>query len=293
MQRRLKAVLAPLIVLATIGAFAYYIHAHPQTVQSLEHIGFGTLAALLGLYLLFFAALAAMTRASLLLYRKSISLQENLLFNAYSSLVNFFGPGQSGPVFRGAYLKKRHRLSVRHYMFATLLYYAFFAVISAMLVCIGTRPWWQTLFLMLVAAALSIAVVLWYAKRARVGKGTDIDWPSVGWIFAATVAQLSLQAIIFGIELHSVGAHASAGQVMAYTGVANFALFVSLTPGAIGIRESFLLLSERLHHISHQSVIAASVLDRGVYLLLLGVLAVFAIALHAKRQLIGSSVDHT
>ena len=78
-------------------------------------------------------------RVSLRLYGKTMSRQENLLLNAYSTLINFFGPGQSGPVFRGIYLKKRLNLGVKKYVFATLIYYGFYAVISAFFLFVGSH----------------------------------------------------------------------------------------------------------------------------------------------------------
>ncbi|HLZ14703.1 MAG TPA: lysylphosphatidylglycerol synthase transmembrane domain-containing protein [Candidatus Saccharimonadales bacterium] len=285
MKQRIRRVLAPVIIAATIAAFGYYLHGHPATVHSLGRVPLSTLAVLLGLYVLFFVALALMTRASLKVYQKTMTVPENLLFNIYSSLINFFGPGQSGPVFRGAYLKKRHNITVKQYMFTTLLYYGFFAVISALFMCVGSRPWWQTTLVVVAAAVGSMLIIARYRRRAELGKSAGIHWPSVGWIFGATALQLGLQAVIYMVELHGVGAHASFGQVLAYTGVANFALFVSLTPGAIGIRESFLVFSQHLHHISSGSIVAANLLDRGTYLLLLVILGCIALGLHARERL--------
>jgi uncharacterized membrane protein YbhN (UPF0104 family) len=72
---------------------------------------------------------------------------------------------------------------------------------------------------------------------------------------------------------------------MVYTGAANLALFVSLTPGAIGFRESFLVFSQHLHHISNSTIVAANILDRAMYLVLLLILALIIFGTHARRQL--------
>jgi len=218
------------------------------------------------------------------LYGKRITPKENMLFNAYSSLVNFFGPGQSGPVFRGAYLRKRHNLGLKQYVFATLLYYGFFAVFSTFLMLAGTCPWWQTAGLMCTTGVLSGGVIRWYKRRA----GLQQIRPTVSaiaWIGMATALQVALMVAIYSVELHSVAVKASLGQVMSYTGVANLALFAALTPGAIGIREGFLLFSQRLHHITSSAIVAANVVDRGVYLLFLGLLFILVISMHAKQKL--------
>jgi uncharacterized membrane protein YbhN (UPF0104 family) len=284
MKKYLKPILAVLILAATAGAFLYYIAGHPSTLDRLKHLPPLTLVLLLFLNIVSFGCFVWVTRASLGLYGKKMGKQENVLFNAYSSLINFFGPGQSGPVFRGAYLKKRLDLGVKQYVFATLVYYGFFAVISVLLMFAGARPWWQTAILAILTGVFSVLVMRWYKNRSQIS-GAKLDLRHIGWIGAATLLQLLAQVALYAVELHNVGAHASLGQVLSYTGVANLAIFVALTPGAIGIREAFLLFSEKLHHITSGTIVAANVVDRGVYLVFLGLLFVLVVSLHAKKKL--------
>lgn len=286
MKGRLKSILAVIILAITVAAFTYYLAGHPKTIDRLQSLPPGTLMLLLFLYAIWFLALILVTRISLSIYSKKMGRQENLLFNAYSSLINFFGPGQSGPIFRGAYLKKRHNLGIRQYVFATLLYYGFYAVISAMFMVIGSRPWWQTGLLMLVVAIGSFVIIRWYArKKAHITNEPGLNITNVSLLFGVTALQMIIQVVIYAVELHSAGAHASLGQILAYTGVANFALFVSLTPGAIGFREGFLLFSEGLHHLQSAVIVAANIIDRAVYLVFLGLLFILVITMHAKDKL--------
>lgn len=171
-------------------------------------------------------------------------------------------------------------------MFTTLLYYGFYAVISACFMFVGTRAWWQTVLLMAAVGGASFLLIRWYArKKANIKDESGLNLFNVGLLFGATLLQLVVQVAIYAIELHNTGANPSFGQVLAYTGVANFALFVALTPGAIGIREGFLLFSESLHHISSAVIVAANLIDRAVYLVFLGLLFVLVLATHAKEKL--------
>ena len=283
MKKHLRTALALVIVALTIAIFIYYVHKHPDTIKRLGDISPLVLVALLGVYALSFLAYVAITRYSLQLFDKTLSKQENLLFNAYSSLINFFGPGQSGPAFRAIYLKKRHNLSLKRYALTGLIYYGFFAVVSVGMAFAGSRPWWQTTLVMFVTMAVSI----WFIRRYRnkLGNATKVNMRLAGLIGLMTAAQIIMQVFIFAIELRSISGGISWGQVISYTGVANLALFASITPGGIGIREAFLLFSEQLHHIGSATVVAASVVDRGVYLLFLGVLFVLVITMHAKDKL--------
>lgn len=285
MKRHLKLALTILILAGTVAAFAYYAKTHPEIIGKLGDISPAMLAALLPFYALWFVSVAMVLRVSLRLYGKTISRQENLLLNAYSSLVNFFGPGQSGPAFRGVYLKKRHGLKLKDYIFATLLYYGFYAVLSAFLLFVGSKPWWMTMLVMIAAGVGSVVVIKWYAKRSSIKDEPGMNLINLGWLFGATAVQMVAQIGIFYVELHHVADSVSFGQVLAYTGAANFALFVSITPGAIGIREAFLVFSQSLHNINSAAIVAANIIDRAAYLLVLGIMFVMVVALHAKDKL--------
>lgn len=286
MKKRLKNLLAIVIIVVTVAAFVRYAAQNPEIVERLRNIPPLSLVLLIAGYGVWFLALVLVTRISLRMYRKSMGRQENVLFNAYSTLINFFGPGQSGPVFRAAYLKKRHNLGIKQFMFVTLMYYGFYALISAFFMFVGSRPWWQTVLLMAAVAGASLFVIRWYArKKAHIKREPGINLANIMLLFGATALQMAAQVAIFAIELRDAGAGASFGQVLSYTGVANFALFVALTPGAIGIREAFLLFSQNLHHINSTFIVAANIIDRAVYLILLGILFVLVLGLHAKKKL--------
>lgn len=286
MQKKLKLILGPVILLATFIAFAYYVAGHRSLITQLKHTPPSTIVWLVLLYVVWFAALVFLLTGSLRVYRKKMGAQENVLLNAYSSLINFFGPGQGGVAIRGGYLYKRHGVRIKDYLFTTLLYYAFYAITSAALLFVGSRPWWQTVLLLMVVGAVSFAIVRRFARRARVGADRPLlNSVTIGIILGATFLQAAAQVAIYAVELHSIDAHISLAQTITYTGAANFALFVALTPGAIGIRESFLLFSERLHHISSHTIVAANIIDRAVYLIFLGALFALVLSLHARRKL--------
>lgn len=283
MKPYLKPIIAGALLATTAGAFTWYLHDHPEIITQLKHVNPLILALLIVCYSVWFAALAVVLQLSMRMHNKTMSARENVLLSAYSSLINFFGPGQSGPGLRGIYLKKKHNLSIKKYIFATLMYYACYALISAVMLLSGRVAWWLTV---LAAGAVvgGCAVILkWYAKRSSIDESTAFV-RYIGFIFLATSVQLAAQAVIYFIELQAVSS-VSWGQAISYTGAANFALFVALTPGAIGIREAFLLFTQNIHHIGSSVIVAANVIDRAVYLVFLGLMALGVFGLHADKKL--------
>jgi uncharacterized membrane protein YbhN (UPF0104 family) len=287
MKKFARPGLAVGLVALTVALFAYYLTRHRYLLHQLAHTSPLAVVALLGLYTLWFGALVLIMQATLGLCRRAaLPGQESLLLNAYSTLVNFFVPGQSGPVVRGLYLKKRHGLKFRVYILATFFYYSLYAAISAVLLLARSRPWWQTLLALVVIGALSNLAIRLYSRRRRIEQtALDLSPAKLGYLLLATVLQATVQVIIYMVELHTVNRHISLAQTITYTGAANFALFVALTPGAIGIRESFLLLSRRLHHISSANIIAASLVDRAVFIIFLVILFALTLGFHAKAKL--------
>jgi uncharacterized membrane protein YbhN (UPF0104 family) len=279
-NKRLRFATSITVLLVTTALFVHYIDVHPSLVTQLEHVSPITLLVLLTLTCTATATLTLILHYSLHLCNASISVKENVLLSIYSSIINFFGPLQSGPGFRAVYLKRRHHINYKDFIRFSLLYYSFFAFYSAAFLFGPSLAWWQA-SLLLVFVVLGCLVALRY-KHILVSK---LSQPNVIKLALATLLQVSLVALIYFIELRVVDSHITLKQTIIYTGAANFALFVSLTPGSIGIRESFLLLTHRLHHIPNTVVVGASVIDRAVYLVFLALLFVVVIGVHAKDRL--------
>jgi hypothetical protein len=269
------------VLLITAIGFIYYFRSHPAVGTQLRQASNGLLALLIGLYMVSFVILALVTDATLRLCRTKLESSENLLLTAYTAIINFFGPLQSGPAFRAVYLKAKHDISLKNYAAAALVYYFFWGVFSSLMLLSGLLKWW-----LVVLAALIVTSAFIFRKHPLIkGKLQGINLNAWYYLALATLAQVLIVSLIYFVELRSVAPSTSFSQAIIYTGAANLALFVSITPGAIGFRESFLLFSQHLHHVSSTGIVAASILDRAVYVVVLAGLAVFIFGSHAHRRL--------
>lgn len=287
MKKWLKPLVSVLIIAATIGLFARYMIAHPAYAHELGQTKLITIIWLVGINTAMIVVLSAIYRTTLRLTGHDMPGRDNFLLTIYSSTANFFGPLQSGPGVRAVYLKKRLGVPLKTYTFATLIYYAMYAVISAFFLLVGTRPWWQTVLAVSAAAGFSFFVLKWFRSRqTRKGSATTLHISPrlLATLLICTALQLSLVAGRYYTELRAVQAPVSVGQAISYTGAANFALFVSVTPDGVGIRESFLLFSQRIHHVATKDIAMASLLDRASYIAFLGLLFIVALSVHAKQK---------
>lgn len=223
---------------------------------------------------------------------KHLEAKENFLLTSYSSIANFFGPLQSGPGVRAAYLKTRHHVRLRDYTLATLIYYGFFAFFSALFLVAGSLPWWLTTITLLGVLGFSALLIRMFIRRDKKPGESQFHLRSGVLIALAVVTflQVVLTAVTYFVELRAVNSHITVGQAISYAGAANFALFVSLTPDAIGVREAFLVFSKHFHHVSTADILSANVIDRGSYLIFLCLLFVIVLATHAKDRLRLSSL---
>lgn len=278
---RLKQLAGLAVLVITVVLFGRYIHGHPGLLNSIKIVSPVAVVGLLFLYALGLLTNAAILHWSVQICSRSINYFESLLLTSYSSLVNFFGPLQSGPGFRALYLKRKHNVSIKSYGMATLLYYGAFGVFSLLLVSYGLSAWLASIALVVVLVGSILGGV--YLSHRNIA---FIKHPlQASKIVIITAVQIAFTLLIYFVELRSVNRHISISQAFVYTGAANLALFVSLTPGAIGFRESFLLFSKRLHHISTHDILAASVIDRAVYFAFLGLLFAFTALFHVQDRL--------
>lgn len=271
------------ITVITLGLFYYYLATHPSLLHQLLTTSPQTIGKLLVLYGLWFGTLSLILQAILKICNLDIAPGENLLINAYSTFLNYLTPGQGGPVLRGLYLKGRYKLPFRRYLFATIIYYMFYAVVSMVLLIGGVRAWWQTLLGVVLISTLLYIGAKYYARKHHLNaKGLNLSIETMAYMAFVTCLQAVVQFAIYWVELNSVSSGFTFGQVMSYTGAANFALFVNITPGAVGIRETFLIFSERLHHITNSVIVGTNVLDRATYLVFLGIVFICVLAVRGR-----------
>ncbi len=271
-KKEIRLGLAAAITVVTIGLFWYYLSTHTSLVHQLLTTSPLTILKLLVLYAFWFGTLSLIFQATLKMCNLDIPAGENLLINAYSTFLNYLTPGQGGPILRGLYLKGRYKVPFRRYLSATVIYYLFYAVVSAVLLIGGDDAWRQTLVGVVLLSGVTFAAAKFYARKHKINtRGLNLSMENLAYMAFVTVLQAVCQVAIYWVELNSVSSGVQLGQVMSYTGAANFALFVNLTPGAVGIRETFLIFSERLHHITNAVIVGTNVLDRSTYLVFLGI----------------------
>lgn len=273
---RYRRYVGPVLIVLVALLFWWYVDNHPGMLEPLGQVPLVVLPIILLLYAAVLITNSVVTARTIAMNKKTYPFSGSLQLTTYSTLVNFFGPLQSGPGFRAVYLKKKLGLSIKGYTAATTLYYGAFTVINIVLLLGVKYP------LLALALIFPLAIAGYLVFRRQNISVLIINGLIIGLV---TALQVAVMVAIYYIELHAVGHNASLGNTLAYTASANLALFVSLTPGAIGIRESFLYLAQSLHQVPSETIIAASLLDRAVYIIFLALVFTASSGLHIKQKL--------
>jgi len=201
---------------------------------------------------------------------------------AASALLNYL-PLRPGLLGRAAFLKWRHRLSVRQ---STLVLLLVLAISGATVVPVAVLMAWLPGFWSWVGSAAVLAalsVVLPAVARSVLGRAI---W--AGWLWVPVKAMdLLAAACRLQCAFWLVGASVSFEQALTASAAGLLVSLVGLTPNGLGLREWVIAgLSELLVPASGANALAASVLDRAVevtVLVPLGLMGVFSLKREASR----------
>lgn len=242
------------------------------------------------------------TKITLRAFEKDISISETNYLAILTAVGNFFGPLLGGASIRAIYLKTKHGFQYSKFVSTMYGYYVItFTVYSAIGLLLlmntfnlyGAVEGFQLAMLLLVgvflAGLVAISLPTKYGLRVANMKrissaGKYIRMAVNGWAVIKShhgmlrkLILLSL-AVLFLASLESLALYTLfvdgfvLSSVILYTILGAFSMLISLTPGAIGIKEGVYLILSSVLLISNEQVIQMATVDRSVAFLLLFVL---------------------
>lgn len=291
-KKTIKYCVVIIIITVTFALFGFYIIGHPELISALKNLDFTTLLLLTIGYVIFTLINAAILYYSLRFINKKIPISDNIILTGYSSIVNFFGPLQSGPGFRAIYLKKIYDVRLRDFLVTTLIFYGFFGLINVTIIAtasacrFGSVLFYAYSLLVLLLLSIMLYFIATRVRRVRIGLQNMKFKNKNFWLIGLGAIGLTIIMIaIYFIEVNHVNPSISITQTIIYTAAANLSLFVSITPAAIGIRESFLALSQQLHGVDTTTIIGASIIDRAFYVGFLVLLFSTLLIINSRKHL--------
>lgn len=275
--------IATLLILAIFAVF--YFTNHTNLFSEFSKIPIYIFIVILLLNLLQLIAISRVFISVLHLNKIKLTFKTSLILNSNSLVLNFFMPGQAGPVYRGYYLKEKHNLKVLDYTISTIVYYAVYGVVAVCLLMFGIFPVFPAVLATGIILISGYLLTLRYLYNVT-GKRLFVSGKILINLISNTVFQLFLAVIIYFIEIHFIKHNVKIREVLSYTAVAALSLFVSLTPAGIGIREAFLIFSEKLTNLNTNQVVLASLVDRSIYIIYLCFIGLYYIYQKINNKMI-------
>lgn len=316
----MKKYSSKLITLLFVVAFAYYGLTNKDSFSALSNV---TIVSMLLIALgrcLMFLSNGLFTKWTAEAFTRKLTVGEGTYVGILSAIGNFFGPLLGGASIRAVYLKKVHNLSYSKFTSTLMGYYLILFTANALcaisaLVFIDTSAQ-RNLLLTVFIGWFLILVAMMFIKLPKKEKAERISSKKIfnrlvkivyeiedGWrtissnkkllVRLATLAIFNFAAILFMsfIEFRALNIGITLPSLVLYTSFISVSLLISLTPGAIGVRETMLFFISSTLMISAAEILQVAVIDRGVNFILLLILFAITRSKRLKKLLTSREVN--
>ena len=296
-----KKIISNVVTVGFLVAFLWYGLTNKDMLQALGNVAVWSLLLVAAGKMIVFVSNGLFTKWTAELFTKKFSLAHGIYITILSAIGNFFGPLLGGASIRAVYLKKYHNLSYSKFTATLMGYYLILFISNALLAILSLVLLPKThqtgfligFFVVWLLFMVGISFVR-LPKRHRFKKLEQYKLSRFvlkvlyeieeGWqvliknrvlltrlLFLAFLSLGGTYFVSF-IEFQALGIPLNVGALGLYTAIVATSLLLSLTPGAIGIRESLLVLVGTTLDISNHQIVQIAIIDRGVHFLLLGFL---------------------
>lgn len=315
MKNKFKQYAGPTLTLLIIFLFVLYLSNNIDDVRRLTHLNLWFVAVAGAFFTLAIATNGAFTKLIVKPLGISISLREGVYLAIISSVGNFFAPAGVGYGMRAVYLKRKYGLSYAHYSSTLSAYYVLLILVNSIigLLCLfslggsSAKSYYLIMVGFFAAILLSATLLLVRVPRVATRKRehaltqkiiTFFYNASHGWHAISRNRTLMIQLCLmtfFSTILNVVVAWAIVGSlglnvpfpaIVLYTVLGLLSMFISITPGNVGIKEVVVLFSASVMTLTLNEVLLLSVVERSIVVLVLLVLG--AVSMRLKRQLASS-----
>lgn len=312
-KMRRNKLLSIILVVIFIALFANYFADHRQDFSSLFQLNpYLITVAALG-YLSSFFANGLFIKTIVEPFGKRIPYREAYYVSLLSSIGNYFGPLMGGTGIRAVYLKKK--AGIKYTDFISTLYgnyvivffvAAVFGIFSLFLLHdnVSANAFYP-LALFFVGTAIGLIMVMdktthrFFEKILKKFFKSDglvlrifnswlkiLNYPGmVKSLLGVSVLNLLILMLINYVEFKMVGISLSLGALMLYAVLGSFSILISLTPGALGIREGIYLLTAGVIGVTSNEILAVALIDRSIQFLVM-VLGWVAISLTRAKEIV-------
>jgi uncharacterized protein (TIRG00374 family) len=306
-KKRISLILTAAVLLI----FSMYIYNNAESFKSLTKVS---------IYLLVFIGLTKLTKFffnglfiqwTTEVFTKKFKLEESIYVAILSAVGNFFGPLFGGATIRAVYLKKVHNLSYSFFASTLTGYYVILFSIYSLLgvasLSFASRSNQSKSLLLFYICWFIFMTILMFSKLPERNKLKLLDSfrPTKymvevvydiekGWTMIVKQKKLLLRLVLLGvaglavtgfatyIEFRAIDVSLSMPALGLHTSLSATSILISITPGALGIKEGLLVLNSSIMNVTSEQVLQVAVIDRSITFIIIFILAIVSKGLKNK-----------
>lgn len=312
-----KRLISNLLTVTFVALFVWYGFTNQDMLRALDNVAIWGLVLITIGKMFTFVSNGLFTKWTAELFTAKFSLAHSVYITILSAIGNFFGPLLGGASIRAVYLKKYHNLSYSKFTATLMGYYLILFATNAVLAIVSllflphTR---QTNYILAFFGLwLCVLVGLTFVRVPRRVQADQAHTKATGYfikvlreieegwrllvghknmlakLFALGGMNLAATYFISFVEFQALHISVDFAALGLYTAIVATSLLLSITPGAIGIREAMLVLISSTLGITNHQIVQVAIIDRGVHFALLGILFIATRNSKFKKSLTNTS----
>jgi uncharacterized protein (TIRG00374 family) len=291
MKKRLAKIVPSVLF---IGLFVYFYVSNPESLKLLSSFGVVFFVGAIAYQAIVLFITDLFTKTLIEKAGTRLGFIDGYFSAFLSSFGNYFLPLTGGAVLRGVYLKRQHGFSYKKFIsisygsyvisigvssllgiFALLILYSsqeifvtslLLVFISMLLVTVFLSSSFANKLMNLVGSTTKNTVI---KKVARTLSDIHEGWLSIvvskrlmTKLVLLTLANMALRLGFFYLTFNMLGTDVSLSSVFIFNTLITLSMYLTITPGSIGIRETLLLLYSSSLGLPPEAILAASLVDR-------------------------------
>lgn len=295
-----------LLTVLFAGLFIYYYVDNPESIDAILSLG---AIFILGAIIYQIVALLINDLVTKLLVDSASKKGKLSFIDGYysafiSSFGNYFLPLTGGALLRAVFLKRQHNFSYKKFISISYGSYivSFLVNFGVALLVLLYLYWSEGIFIPSLTFLVSIifivslslttqslrldSLVLKAISRLKIDKRAAriIDNIVSGWrdilrspgllpkLVLLTLANLFLRSAFYYVIFLALSASVSLFQAIIYSVLISLSLYVTITPGSVGVREAILVFYSESLNISQADMLSVSLVDRASLIIILVIL---------------------
>ena len=281
-----KKIFQILVLIILIVWFAVYFYQNIEEFRHLKIVNIAYLIPLCLLSILFLITNGLVLKYFLEPFKVKLKFKEWFGLSVINTMGNYLTPFRGGAVAKAVYLKRVHQFSYSYFLstlagvyIIVFLVNSFVGLLTAILLYYVYGVFNVFIFAIFLCIFLFLLGIVFFSPRIKETKHSFVNkFINIinGWhliknnkkvitvIGLISLANVAIMVLMMFLEFRVFGLEISLLSVLFLSIVSTLGLFISITPGALGIKEAIVAFTATVINIPISQALTVSILDRVV-----------------------------